>query len=253
MSTLSHYQCVDEFHRVFGHPRPSTPQRDIFTNTKLVNMRISLITEEHSEFTDAVASRDIVGVLDALSDILYVTHGMGIVFGIDLGRHELDEFDSDKIDLTLFNDDASLNQVTEALQLSIDAIRAACNQADFDKVSDALGQLLDATYRAAWCFALPIDRAFRLVHDNNMSKLCKTEADAIQSVAFYAEQPAFKDIVVNYRQSDDGKYFVMYNDTPGHPQNGKILKAHTWREPDFAPLIHIADNTDMLKLANLAI
>ena len=235
---LSHYQCVDEFHRVFGHPRPGTPQHNIFENQKLVNMRLSLIREEHREFTEGIATSNIVEVLDALSDILYVVHGMGIVFGIDLGRTENDDFDTNTPNVRLFDNMELVNTRQTMLSDSITALNTACADKNFDLVERCLVNLLYVTYETARLFDLPIDRSFRLVHDNNMSKLCRSEEDAIASVIHYANNPEFKDVIVNYRQSTDGKYYVMFNDTPGHPQNGKILKAHTWREPDFTPLVY---------------
>ena len=38
------------------------------------------------ELYDAMESKDIVGVADALTDILYVTYGAGHAFGVDLDK-----------------------------------------------------------------------------------------------------------------------------------------------------------------------
>lgn len=238
MSTLTHYQCVDEFHRFFGHPRPGVPQHGIFENAKLVNMRLSLIAEEFKEFCDGVKTSDLVEVLDALSDILYVVHGMGIVFGIDLGRTDGEDYDTNTPNLKLFDNTELVNNRQSMLNAAIVELRTACTDKNFNLVEKCLINLLCVTYETAKLFNLPIDRSFRLVHDNNMSKLCKTELEAIDSVAHYATLKDFDGIIVNYRKSSEGDYYVMFNDTPGHTQNGKILKSCKWREPDFSPLIY---------------
>lgn len=74
---------VREFHQVFGHPIASIPA---FPTEELIKLRGDLISEERSELSDAEEQRDIVGVADALSDLLYVIYGMGLVYGIDLDK-----------------------------------------------------------------------------------------------------------------------------------------------------------------------
>ena len=47
-------------------------------------MRVSLIEEELKELKDAIESKNLIEVADALTDILYVTYGAGHAFGINL-------------------------------------------------------------------------------------------------------------------------------------------------------------------------
>ena len=53
---------------------------------KIVKLRYDLIKEELLELELAVKQRDLKEVADALTDILYVTYGAGLAFGIDLDR-----------------------------------------------------------------------------------------------------------------------------------------------------------------------
>ena len=57
-----------------------------FPNTKIVNLRLSLIKEELFELEEAIEKKDIKEVADALTDILYVTYGAGHAFGINLDK-----------------------------------------------------------------------------------------------------------------------------------------------------------------------
>lgn len=83
---VTNFNSVREFHQVFEHPINDKPG-DILTNekmAKLVKLRLDLIREEFAELEDAINKKDIVEVADALSDLLYVVHGCGLAFGIDL-------------------------------------------------------------------------------------------------------------------------------------------------------------------------
>jgi predicted HAD superfamily Cof-like phosphohydrolase len=157
----TNFELVGDFHEVFGHPKPNVLQKNIILeNPKLTELRINLIGEEFRELKEAVAENNMVEVIDALADILYVVYGMGQAFGIDL------------------------------------------------------------------------DKAFKIVHDSNMSKLCKNEQEAIDSVEHYKTLPEFKNLNIQYRKSDkvDGYYVIFNADT------GKILKSKYFNLPDFSSM-----------------
>jgi predicted HAD superfamily Cof-like phosphohydrolase len=73
---------VAEFHRAFHLPMAITPTTSI--PAALRQLRVDLLTEEVREFAEATAAKDIAGIADALADILYVTYGAAITYGIDL-------------------------------------------------------------------------------------------------------------------------------------------------------------------------
>jgi predicted HAD superfamily Cof-like phosphohydrolase len=73
---------VGRFHQSFGLPRASRPTIDIPAD--LAKLRVDLLLEEVGEFADATAARDIVGLADALADIVYVAYGAAVTYGIDL-------------------------------------------------------------------------------------------------------------------------------------------------------------------------
>jgi predicted HAD superfamily Cof-like phosphohydrolase len=53
---------------------------------EVVDLRLDLIEEELQELTTASYNEDMVEIADALTDILYVTYGMGAALGIDLDK-----------------------------------------------------------------------------------------------------------------------------------------------------------------------
>lgn len=71
---------VRAFHEKFGFRKVEGGPG--FGNENLVDLRISLISEEFNELLDAVEARDIVGTSDALVDLAYVVIGAAIAWGI---------------------------------------------------------------------------------------------------------------------------------------------------------------------------
>jgi predicted HAD superfamily Cof-like phosphohydrolase len=82
----TNYQKVVEFNKTFGHPAHDTVQINVWSDPRLIKLRVDLIKEEVQELQDAVKNHDMVETVDALADILYVVYGMGAAFGIDLDR-----------------------------------------------------------------------------------------------------------------------------------------------------------------------
>ena len=80
---VSNFTRVMDFMNNFGKEVKYNPE---FPDEKVQKLRISLIEEELEELKEAMGKEDIVGVADALTDILYVTYGAGAAFGIDLDK-----------------------------------------------------------------------------------------------------------------------------------------------------------------------
>lgn len=57
-----------------------------FSDEKTNELRLHLISEELEELKNAMESKDLLEVADALTDILYVTYGAGHTFGINLDK-----------------------------------------------------------------------------------------------------------------------------------------------------------------------
>jgi predicted HAD superfamily Cof-like phosphohydrolase len=74
--------AVAEFHRRFDLHRQADPNAEI--GPDLAALRVTLLEEEVCELADATAKRDIVQIADALADIVYVTYGAAINYGINL-------------------------------------------------------------------------------------------------------------------------------------------------------------------------
>ena len=80
---MTNFEKVKQFMQTFGQEVKTNPS---FSDEKTNQLRLDLITEELEELTNAMKTKDLLEVADALTDILYVTYGAGHAFGIDLDK-----------------------------------------------------------------------------------------------------------------------------------------------------------------------
>ena len=80
---MTNFDKVGIFMKTFGQEVKDKPS---FSTEKINSLRLSLIEEELKELKDAMKTKNILEVADALTDILYVTYGAGHAFGIDLDK-----------------------------------------------------------------------------------------------------------------------------------------------------------------------
>ena len=80
---MSNFTDVKIFMETFGQMVRTKPQ---FPNEKTMKLRYDLIKEELNELEEAMETKNLKEVADALTDILYVTYGAGYAYGIDLDQ-----------------------------------------------------------------------------------------------------------------------------------------------------------------------
>jgi predicted HAD superfamily Cof-like phosphohydrolase len=92
--------AVAEFHAAFALPMRQFPTTEI--DDALTRLRVDLLEEEVGEFVTASEKHDLVGIADALADIIYVVYGTALTYGIDLDavlgevhRSNMSKLDSD--------------------------------------------------------------------------------------------------------------------------------------------------------------
>ena len=80
---MSNFDDVKKFMEVFGQMVKTKPQ---FPDNKTMQLRFDLIQEELNELEEAMKTKNLKEVADALTDILYVTYGAGHAFGVNLDK-----------------------------------------------------------------------------------------------------------------------------------------------------------------------
>lgn len=225
----SNFQKVLDFCRCAGHPVYGSLQGDIFDKSPdRVKLRLGLISEEYNELLDAVRTLNFTEVIDALTDILYVTYGAGAEFGIDLDktfRHlhkiRISYYNkNNNADIVYQGDLSNFLQMIEFNKLvgysvygieqrDIFTVRPKIVQSQLkliktklellvDSIGDkdllgvgfGLTSLLYAVYETGIEFGIHLDKTFEIVHNSNMTKFCSSELEAADTVKWYQKQLA---------------------------------------------------------------
>ncbi len=118
------------------------------------------------------------------------------------------------------------------IQEEFNELAAAVNENNMDEVIDALSDILYVVYGMGQAFGINLDKAFKIVHASNMSKLCKNETEAKETIEYYKTLAGFENVNVGYRAASDGKHFVIYN-----VDTGKILKSKYFTLPNFNEML----------------
>ena len=80
---MSNFEDVRIFMETFGQMIRTKPQ---FPDSKTMQLRFDLIKEELDELKEAIETKNLKEIADALTDILYVTYGAGYAYGINLDK-----------------------------------------------------------------------------------------------------------------------------------------------------------------------
>ena len=80
---MSNFTDVKTFMETFGQMIRTKPQ---FPDEKTMQLRYELIKEELNELEQAMKTKNLKEIADALTDILYVTYGAGYAYGINLDK-----------------------------------------------------------------------------------------------------------------------------------------------------------------------
>ena len=80
---MSNFEDVKTFMKTIGQTIRTKPQ---FPDEKTIQLRFDLIQEELNELKEAIDTKNLKEVADALTDILYVTYGAGCAYGINLDK-----------------------------------------------------------------------------------------------------------------------------------------------------------------------
>jgi predicted HAD superfamily Cof-like phosphohydrolase len=142
-------------------------------------------------------------------------------FGVKSNKNtQKDLFDTDKKLV-----DYRLSLVNE----EVEELNEAVKNKDFKETIDALTDILYVVYGFYTALGVDADKAFQLVHESNMSKLCVSEEEAKETVEYYKNDPRYDS--PDYRLSDDGKHYVVFNKS-----TSKILKSINYNPVSFDSL-----------------
>ena len=246
----SNFEKVVEFNKTFGLPHYDKRQINIFDeNSKLVNLRYSLIEEEIEELNEAFQTHNFIEVIDALTDILYVVYGAASSFGYDMNDCYFELRDDKDLNKTLFENckvevlekyQGEMDRFYESeigynyliiLKNLLSEMKIILENKEYNNFVKISVEILDFTYRMGQYYNIDLNRSFDIVHSSNMSKVCSTEAEAEETVFWYKKNETRYDSP-DYRLSDDKTRYIVYNKS-----TGKILKSINYIPANFDCMI----------------
>ena len=215
-------------------------------NVKQYDLRFSLINEEILELCDAFDTNNIIEVIDALCDILYVVGGAKVYFNFDNTYinniiNDIDSIENNnttEFDTIGFNYHKSFEIIKYYIEkINIDRILLSIitnnNKIEIDlkhinSYNRKLDSIIEIVFEISTLLDINIMHYFKIVHDSNMSKMCSTKYIAELSVDHYKtddryKTPAFK--IVNYKDLD---YYIIYD-----IETNKILKNINYTKVKF--------------------
>lgn len=124
-------------------------------------------------------------------------------------------------------DPALVNFRLDLILEEVGELKEAIKNSDFEETIDALTDILYVVYGAYTAFGVDADKAFDIVQESNMSKLCKTEQEAKDTVEWYLKNEPRYDSPEYRKSSDDINYIVFNKSTR------KILKSINYTPANF--------------------
>jgi NTP pyrophosphatase (non-canonical NTP hydrolase) len=138
----------------------------------------------------------------------------------------------DEVQKNIFEDDPkTVEKCVNLIKEEFNELQEAVENKDMVETADALGDLIVVVQGMASHLGLNLDVIFDQVHKSNMSKICQSEDEAIETVKYYLENEKRYDSP-SYKSIGDGK-FVVYNKT-----TNKILKSINYKPVDLTWIMH---------------
>ncbi len=233
--TQTPYEKVCDFNRAFDYKVYSIHEGNpLIYNPKEAKYRYDLINEEGVvELGMAIRNNDHIEIMDGIADLLYVLYGACYTYNLNPDKilnviyNNYNEFyNRTKIDV--FNCSLESEYYYETLLKNIAKIKMCLleTQNVLDLYSVLIKTIIN-TFQLGFSLRIDINKVFNIVHDSNMSKLCKTEEEARETVIFY--QTKYQMYINHYQEycdkfgnnSDEAKNIYSPYDSPYYYKSGE--------------------------------
>ena len=223
VKSLSNFEKVCDFNRTFDFPVLEHSDKSL-DNIKVAKLRCDLILEESiNEFKKALLENDIIEQLDSIADALYVLYGLCYTYSFNPDEYVRLVFNSKnmsnyEIIKNNFNtENYSIQQIyQENCELESLLRKAMLEDKDIVTTYIVTMCMIVNSYKLGILLGYNVDKLFDIVHNSNMSKLCKTYYEAKETVKSYEDKIAKGDNTYDspYSYENNG-YFIVKNRSTG--------------------------------------
>lgn len=230
MNTKHQLALVENFMKICGQDVNTIPT---FQSTKITDFRTRLIDEEiygPKELVDSINHDNQNGILDGLCDILYVAYGAIATFGVTMDEYPI--FSRTEGTGKLLYKHTAHNLIRN-LDNAFQQYKRGVEIGDMITIGRGLTGVILEVNRFAEASNLDLASAFDEVHKSNMSKICITEQQALDSISMRIQTNPHKyvdyvDAIAAKVVVDDKEWFVIRRSL-----DNKVLKGNAFFEPDL--------------------
>jgi predicted HAD superfamily Cof-like phosphohydrolase len=131
-------------------------------------------------------------------------------------------------DLQVFDTKPNLVDLRiKLIEEEVGELKDAIKNKDMKEVADALSDILYVVYGAGHAFGINLDETFDKVHRSNMTKACRTEQEAHETVAHIKQEGRYKN--PQYKKAKSGTCWLVYDG-----DTGKVLKSKYYTPVDLS-------------------
>lgn len=229
-SVQSQIAQVAEFMKVGGQAINVVPT---IVSYAAAQLRYSLILEEitgRNEFQYCAERDDLIGALDGMCDILYVTYGAALTFGAEIAYTKpANSIAAGKLAPANVTHN-TINTLIYNLNLFTDGYKSG----RFNNIEESLTWIVRSVFDYAEKINVDLAGAFNEVHASNMSKFSESKDHAINSAAtrLFTGDEKYRNVHPEEVTVDGVTYWMIKRD-----EDGKILKSLNFFEPDLSKFV----------------
>lgn len=188
------------------------------THSVLVDLRYLLFDETNKDFKTILKTTDILDMIGALRDTVYVCHSVGLVYRMNLNPSD----DMDKNDTYVYGTTKAQNDYYQSCVIEFNRnlllFRKAVIGKDLNGIKAILlGLKIDCNI-IGLMFSAKMHTALSYVYISNMTAACNGDQDAIDAIVVIKNKQLIS-TAPTFKLSPDGKYWIIYGEV-----DGKILK-----------------------------
>ncbi len=183
----SHFDKVCDFNKAFDYKVYNIHEGNPLDNHHDANYRYNLIHEEGiEELGYALRTDNFVEIIDAIADLLYVLYGACYTYNLDPNNMINCFYNSFEEYYNFMKQSVVETDYHEDLLINISLIKKHLLETkDLMSLYASLLKTINITYMLGFSLNIDVDKYFNMVHESNMSKLCISEEEAIDTVNDY--------------------------------------------------------------------
>jgi predicted HAD superfamily Cof-like phosphohydrolase len=124
-----------------------------------------------------------------------------------------------------------INSRMDLIREEVEELEESIKTKNEKETIDALTDILYVVCGMAYSINIDLEKAFNIVHESNMSKMCTNEADAQKTVDWYKHHE-LRYKTPTYRPCESSGNFVVYDEN-----TKKVLKSIYYKPADLSSLL----------------